>query len=167
MRFESDHNRNDRNYQGNRRFDDRDTHYDEKRSPARFETDRNRNGRNYYENRDVDERWRNESRHSDGRYDKGVEKRYDDEFVAERSSRNYGSASPPPVRSVKEILGDDVPPLHVEIKKSQTNGSQETRKSYGSPQQVRFCLQLNCFKQCEATLSMLLPVRILLFQLVL
>jgi hypothetical protein len=43
-------------------------------------------------------------------------------------------------------LGDDVPPLHVEIKKSQTNGSQESGKSYGSPQQVRFCLQLNCFK---------------------
>ena len=137
VRFESDRNRNDRNYQENRRFDEQVIYYDEKRSPARFEADRNRNGRNYHESRDGDERWRNESRHNDARYSEGVDRRFDDGLAAERGGRNYGGASPPPIRSVKEILGDNVPPLHVEIKKSQTNGSDEARKSHGSLQLVR------------------------------
>ena len=128
-RFETDRNRNDRSYQENHRFDERGTVYDERKSPSRFEMDKNRNERNYQENRDVDEKL-----HKEGRYNEGVDKRFDDRFASDRVSRKYGGGSPPPIRSVKEILGDDVPPLRVEIKKSQTNGSHETGKSHGLSQ---------------------------------
>eukprot|EP00250_Pteridium_aquilinum_P006123 c16100_g1_i3 orf=348-2534(+) len=126
-----------------RRPDERGTRFDEKRSPGRFErrspgrfdSDRNRYDRNYNDGHRYDERPRYETRDRqqyEDRYSEGLDRRFEDRFANERGSRGYGGSSPPPVRPVKEILGEEVPPLRVENHESQTNGGREADKSHSS-----------------------------------
>ena len=105
--------------------DDRRSEYDERRSPARFETEQNRYGRNNNDHRRYEERSHNEYRdrkHYEDNYDRRVEK-----FSSEKGNREYGS--PPPIIPVKEILGDNIPHLRVEVHGNQTNGGQDVEKS--------------------------------------
>lgn len=118
-----------------RRQDERGARFDEKRSPARFENDRGRYDRNYNDARRYDERPRYEARDRqqyEDRYNEGLDRRFEDRFANERGNRGYGGSSPPPIRPVKEILGEDVPPLRVENHGSQTNGGRDVDKSHGS-----------------------------------
>ncbi|KAI5061280.1 hypothetical protein GOP47_0023785 [Adiantum capillus-veneris] len=112
-----------------RRPEERGARFDEKRSPARFESDRSRYERNYNDGRRYDERPRYESRDRqpyDDRYNEGLDRRFEDRFANDKVSRGYGSSSPPPpIRPVKEILGEDVPPLRVENHGSQVNGGRD------------------------------------------
>lgn len=124
----------DRRFDDRGRFDER-ARFDEKRSPGRFETDRNRYDKNYNDARRYDDRPRYEARdrqHYEDRYNEGLDRRFEDRFANERGNRNYGGSSPPPIRPVKEILGEDVPPLRVENHGNQTNGGRELEKSHSS-----------------------------------
>lgn len=128
----------DRRFDERSRFDER-ARFDEKRSPGRFETDRNRYDKNYNDARRYDDRPRYENRdrqHYEDRYNEGLDRRFEDRFANERGNRNYGGSSPPPIRPVKEILGEDVPPLRVDSHGNQTNGGRELDKSHSS-QDVR------------------------------
>ncbi|KAH7285959.1 hypothetical protein KP509_33G052700 [Ceratopteris richardii] len=113
------------------RFDEKRSpaRYDERRSPARFEPERTKYERNYNEGRRYEprDRYPYEDRHNEG-YDR----RYEDRFANEKEPRSYNTGSPPPIRPVRDILGDDVPPLRVENNGKQTNGGQDIGKSSSS-----------------------------------
>lgn len=126
-----------------RRYEERGSRYDEKRSPGRFDTDRNRYDRSYNDNRRYDERARYESRdrhyedrYYEDRYNEGLDRRFEERFANERrnpqSNRDHGGSSPPPIHSVKEILGEDVPPLRVEEPGNHSNGAREPDRSHRS-----------------------------------
>ncbi|MCO5558048.1 hypothetical protein L7F22_011623 [Adiantum nelumboides] len=130
-----DHGRRSNAGYEDRRIEERGARFDEKRSPARFESDRNRYERNYNDGRRYDERPRFETRDRhpyEDRYNDGLDRRFEDRFANDRVSRGYGSSSPPPVRPVKEILGEDVPPLRVENHGGQANGGRDVDKSHSS-----------------------------------
>lgn len=113
-----------------RRFDERGR-FDEKRSPARFDSDRNRYDRNYNDARRFDDRPRYETRDRqqyEDRHKEGLDRRFED--------RNHGGNSPPSVRPVSEILGENVS-LRVEAQGLHTNGGRDLDKSSHSFQDGR------------------------------
>eukprot|EP00249_Psilotum_nudum_P022313 c28467_g3_i2 orf=1039-3261(-) len=125
--------RSDAGFDG-RRSDERFGHLDGKRSPGRFETDKSRYDKGYNDNQHYEEhrRYEGRDRYNEDHYNEGLDKRFEERFVNGRwrsegvqHRRGFSDGSPPPVRSVKEILGDDVPPLQVEDNIIPANGIRE------------------------------------------
>eukprot|EP00249_Psilotum_nudum_P022311 c28467_g1_i1 orf=141-1706(-) len=120
-----------------RRYDDRFGRLDGKRSPGRFETGQSRYDKGYSDNQRYEEWGRSEGqdRSYEDCYNEGLDKRFEERFVngkrrSERVQhhRGFSDGSPPPIRSVKEILGDDVPPLRVGDNIIRANGIREGEK---------------------------------------
>ena len=99
--YESDRTRYDRGYQDNRRYDD--TY---KRSPARFESGVDRRSEDRFGNGSVNRRF------EDRRFPDAPDRRRPEER-SPNYQRDFDIGSPPPVRPVRDILGDDVPTLRV------------------------------------------------------
>eukprot|EP00249_Psilotum_nudum_P020576 c27765_g1_i2 orf=138-2021(+) len=123
-----------------RRYDDRVGRFNEKRSPGWFETDRSRSAKGNNENWRYDERGRHEiqDRHYEG-YNEGLDRRLEERFTNEKRNteivhhqREFSGGSPPVVQSVKEVLGDDIPPLQVEDRNFHANGSKEDERTQDS-----------------------------------
>ncbi|KAJ7255032.1 hypothetical protein O6H91_Y416300 [Diphasiastrum complanatum] len=138
------------------RYEDRGLqHYDDARSPGRFVPPRGRYDRNDRDRR-FEDRFANEGLKSPGRfeYDRNRpdripysdgDRHFEDRFANDARDprrlndrpptyRDYTSESSPPVRSVREILGDDFPALHIE-ENIHSNGRFEDARSLPSPAQ--------------------------------
>ncbi|KAL4195429.1 hypothetical protein AMTRI_Chr05g64590 [Amborella trichopoda] len=104
-----------------RGYDDRYSRYDDKRSPGRYEYDRpyqenQRYGDSYRRSparfEVVDDR-RREDRSANGNQNRSDDVQFKPEERSPNSQKSSDVASPPAVRPVRDILGDDVPPLRV------------------------------------------------------
>ncbi|KAJ7542750.1 hypothetical protein O6H91_09G010000 [Diphasiastrum complanatum] len=147
------------------RYEDRGLHYDDTRSPGRYGPGRGRHDRSDRDRR-FEDRFANDGLKSPGRfeYDRSRldrspysdgDRRFEDRFANEaRDPRrtnerpptypDYGSESSPPVRSVREILGDDIPALRIEDN-IHTNGRIEDAKGLRSQAQPRKDLHTSSF----------------------
>ncbi|KAH7426762.1 hypothetical protein KP509_10G016000 [Ceratopteris richardii] len=127
-----------------RRSDDRfgersPARYEDRRSPARFETDRSRYDRDYTDTHHYNERSRNEHRDKyrhDDRYNEGQDGRTEDRSANAKANQGYNDDSPP-IRPVKEILGEDVPQLRVETHGGQVNGGQAGDKTQSLQNEIQ------------------------------
>lgn len=110
-----------------RKSDVEPRHFNEKRSPGRFEADKP--PRRSYDDRDGR---RDERAHTEGTRDRP-------KADAQPFSLQYSEDNAPPIWSVKEILGDDIPTLRVDQKHSNGRSHNPTRSLPGSlPAPVRF-----------------------------
>ncbi|KAJ7568948.1 hypothetical protein O6H91_01G054200 [Diphasiastrum complanatum] len=116
-------------------YEDRASSFEDKRSPGKFEANRGRYEKNERERR-YEDRFANEGSKNLGKfeYDRSKsdrsqysdrERQFEDHFSSDvhdsrwsrdrpPNHRSYGNESSPPVRSVREILGEDVPRLCIE-----------------------------------------------------
>lgn len=152
QKFEYDRSRYDE-----RGYDDRRYGYDERRSPNQYDSDRSRYDRSVQDNRRYDDTYKR----SPGQFESGRDKRFDDrsgngnqnkrfedrrypdtpdrrrpEEQSPNYQRDYDITSPPPVRPVRDILGDDVPTLRVSDF-PRANGSRDIEGSTRSLPEVR------------------------------
>lgn len=152
-KFEYDRSR----YDDRGGYDDRRYGYDERRSPGQYESDRSRYDRNVQDNRRYDDTYKR----SPSNFESGGDKRFDDrsgngnqnkrfedrrfpdtsdrrrpEEQSPNYQRDYDITSPPPVRPVRDILGDDVPTLRVSDF-PRANGSRDIEGSTRSMPEAR------------------------------
>ncbi|KAH9289211.1 hypothetical protein KI387_033328, partial [Taxus chinensis] len=149
--------RYDRGRYDEKGYDERRNSYDEKRSPGQYESDRGKYDRGYQENRRYDDshktspgqdnhRFDNTYKRSPGHLESGGDRfRFDDRRFPdapdrrrpeERSPNYQRDFSPPPVRPVRDILGDDVPTLRVSDF-PRANGSRDGEGSSRSLPEIR------------------------------
>eukprot|EP00252_Welwitschia_mirabilis_P024782 TRINITY_DN746_c0_g1_i1.p1 TRINITY_DN746_c0_g1~~TRINITY_DN746_c0_g1_i1.p1 ORF type:complete len:710 (-),score=167.14 TRINITY_DN746_c0_g1_i1:630-2759(-) len=127
------------------RYDERVYTSDERRSPGHYEYDKGRYDRPSQDNRRYDDAYkRSPGFESDGNQPRKFEERHfpetpDRRWSGERSpnyQKDYDITSPPPVRPVREILGDDVPTLRVgDVPRA--NGNRESDGSVRSLTETR------------------------------
>lgn len=149
--------RYDRGRYDDRGYDDRRNSYDEKRSPGQYESDRSRNDRGYQDNRRYDDTYKTSPGQDTRRYEDmyrkspshfenvGDRKKFEDRRYPdapdrrrpeERSPNYQRDFSPPPVRPVRDILGDDVPTLRVSDF-PRANGNRDSEGSSKSLPEIR------------------------------
>lgn len=147
----------DRSRYDDRGYEDRRYGYDERRSPGQYESDRSRYDRNVQDNRRYDDTYKR----SPTNFESGSDKRFDDrsgngsqnrrfedrrypdtpdrrrpEEQSPNYQRDYDINSPPPIRPVRDILGDDVPTLRVSDF-PRANGSRDIEGSTRSLPEAR------------------------------
>uniref|UniRef100_A0A0C9QSR2 TSA: Wollemia nobilis Ref_Wollemi_Transcript_11326_3396 transcribed RNA sequence n=1 Tax=Wollemia nobilis TaxID=56998 RepID=A0A0C9QSR2_9CONI len=132
----------DRNRYDDRAYDERRYSYEERRSPGQYESDRTRYDRGYQDNRRYDDTYKrspsnlesggDRRRFEDRRFPDGPDRRKPEE----RSPNYQRDISPPPVRPVREILGDDVPTLRVSDF-PRANGNRDVEGSTRSLPEIR------------------------------